>query len=133
MLDADKDEMVKIGRLILTQDNRITDQPIFIVQQKRQYITNPDYNDGYEVWLDDEGNQVDRAEGVDKVYVHDVWEFVTACFTEQGCKDYIARDGHNLRDPRIYAAGSYRNDEYRKVRRALIQIAAIEPPVTPAE
>jgi hypothetical protein len=52
------------------------------------------------------------------------WDFVTACFTEQGCKDYLARDGHNLKEPRIYAAGSYRNSEWQAVRNYLAALAA---------
>ena len=49
----------------------------------------------------------------------DIDVFVTACFTEQGCKDFLARDGHNHRRPFIYAFGSYRNGEYQAVRNIL--------------
>lgn len=59
-----------------------------------------------------------------RLAVFDVWEFVTACFTEKGCKDYLAVNGHNLTEPRIYAAGSYRNEEFRTVREYLLGLAA---------
>ena len=61
--------------------------------------------------------------GWERSYYRDRWEFVTACFTEQGCKDYIAANGHNLTEPRIYAYGSYRNNEFRAVRSALTGMA----------
>lgn len=128
--------MARIGELIRTQDNRITAEPIFIVQQKRRICgVEDDYADGH-MWYDplrcesyDDDEKAERdaereSEDLPPVqwqrggYV-DTWEFVTACFTEQGCKDYIAADGHNLREPRIYAAGSYRNNEWRAVRKYL--------------
>lgn len=140
-VDGAAQAMAEIGRLIATQDNRITDSPIFIVQQKRTYVSEPGYNEDRVQWVTDDddhrvasGEDVERNEryfdehqlepsGWRRMHVHDVWEFVTACFTEQGCKDYIARDGHNLREPRIYAAGSYRNAEWRAVRSYLMALA----------
>lgn len=137
------ERMQQIGELIRTQDNRITDQPIFIVQQKcRIYGVDDDYADGH-MWYDpigvesyDDAGKAERdadreAEGLKPIpwrrggYV-DTWQFVTACFTEQGCKDYIARDGHNLREPRIYAEGSYRNQEWRDVRKFLAELPVLK-------
>lgn len=127
-----------LGELIRTQDNRITDAPIFIVQREcREWGYDSAYCDDF-AWIncssgeceeaDDEKH--DELEGIDaacedtgeweRCYYKDRWEFVTACFTEQGCKDYISANGHNLGKTRIYADGSYRNDEYRTVRQALI-------------
>lgn len=139
------DALARIGELIRTQDNRITDQPIFIVQQKRRICgMDEDYAKDF-MWYDaravesyDEAGKAERdadreAEGLPPIewqrggYI-DIWEFVTACFTEQGCKDYIARDGHNLREPRIYAAGSYRNEEFRAVRKYLAALEASHEP-----
>jgi len=137
------EELAAIGKLIATQDNRATDQPLFIVQQKRRvYGIDPDYG-GEVVWLHCDGFEADEKEFVQleaahdngdddpenwtRISFHDYWEFVTACFTEQGCKDYIARDGHNLNEPRIYAAGSYRNSEFRAIRNWLLSLAAGAP------
>lgn len=136
---ADVGKLAALGHLIATQDNRITAEPIFIVQQKRLYVGDGDYGESRLQWVDDEGREAEPAEadrlereydrhyeipkGWRRLFVFDVWEFVTACFTEQGCKDYLARDGHNLREPRIYAAGSYRNEEWRAVRKFLLSIA----------
>lgn len=128
--------MQRIGELIRTQDNRATDAPIFIVQQrKRIYGMSSEYADEW-VWIDTGGDfdEADELEhlGLDakhdngedtgdwsKTYYRDIWEFVTACFTEQGCQDYIDANGHNLSHPRIYACGSWRNEEFRQVREFL--------------
>jgi hypothetical protein len=131
----------KIGILITTQDNRITDQPMFIVQQRRRmYGLDTGYCENF-IWLcsEDEYNEASAEEadtleaeyqdtgrvkdGWQRTGYTDQWEFVTACFTEQGCIDYLKLDGHNLKEPRIYAEGSYRNDEFRIVRNALIALA----------
>lgn len=139
-LDAeDGARLAAIGELIRTQDNRITDSPIFIVQQRRRiYGIEDGYCENF-VWIDGDNSYTDeeravrdaeRAENEEAEVEYrqcgyiDIWEFVTACFTEQGCKDYLKRDGHNLREPRIYAAGSYRNEEWRFVRKQLLSIAA---------
>jgi hypothetical protein len=136
------EELTRIGKLIVTQDNRYTDQPLFIVQQRRRvYGFDTDYCDNI-VWVcseDDwseaskeEANEFEAAyqetckvkSGWQRTGYMDEWEFVTACFTEQGCKDYLKRDGHNLKEPRIYADGSYRNEEYRTLRNWLMSLAA---------
>lgn len=135
-------ELFTIGNLIATQDNRCTDQPMFLVQQKRRvYGFDPEYGENV-VWLhadgdyteaDDEEHKKFQAdyeenltepEGWVRTSYKDEWEFVTACFTEQGCKDHITSNGHNLKEPRIYADGSYRNFEFREIRNWLLSIAA---------
>lgn len=135
--------LLDISKLLHTQDNRITDQPMFVVQRRvRDYGYDSDHCDDY-VWLDavsGDYNEADEREarildkmderyrdikGWQKVYYRDRWEFVTACFTEQGCKDYIRLDGHNLGETRIYAEGSYRNLEYQAVRNFLMSLTAV--------
>lgn len=133
--------MRAIGQLILTQDNRCTDRPIFIVQEKvRVYGFDSSYSDD-SVWIDMENDYIEATEeeaakleageleggGWQKVYYKDEWVYVTACFTEQGCKDFIARDGHNHGELQIYAHISYRNDEFRAVRDFLVHLA--QPPI----
>lgn len=132
--------MREIGRRLHAQDNRITDQPLFIVQRKRRVTgLDPNYTDSV-VWLSaDEGVEADAEEAgrLEAKYqetleepedwirtgFRDEWVYVTGCFTEQGCKDYLAANGHNLGETRIYADGSYRNGEYRAVRDFLMAIA----------
>lgn len=113
--------LARIGDLLRTQDNRITNAPIFVVQQKRRiYGISREYTDDFEVITGDYGP-------TRRVGYLDTWEFVTACFTEQGCKDYIALNGHNLKEPRIYAEGSFRNHEWRAVRDYLMSVEADTP------
>lgn len=47
----------------------------------------------------------------ERVPVIEFDEFVTACFTEEGCRNYITKNRHNLNKPFIYASSLYRNDE----------------------
>lgn len=129
-------ELYTIGELIRTQDNRITDQPIFVVFQKREIIGSDEHSPSRICWVWD-GEEVSelRAKrlealyqngrdirGYDRYAMQEVDEFVTACFTEHGCKDFLRQNGHNLRQPYIYACGSFRNNEYQLVRNWLAGI-----------
>lgn len=128
--------MQQIGELIRTQDNLATSDPMFLVQERvRIYGVGMNYTDSYE-WVNDDGNVADeeygkslerrQEEGIGgedpwtKTGYIDRWEFVTACFTRQGCERYIALNGHNLNTPRIYVASAYRNKEFIAVRKILM-------------
>jgi hypothetical protein len=130
-------EIVAIAARLHTQDNRITDNPLFAVQQKRVIGgLDDDYADSF-AWISD-GCEVDAEESarldglrrageplpddVRRVGYIERWEFVTGCLTEQGCKDYIACNGHNLKEPRIFAYGSYRNAEFIALRKWLMSL-----------
>lgn len=132
-----RDEYIsKIGHLIRTQDNRATADPIFIVQQKRRiWGMDPDYHEDYK-WIAEDDPEVEAdaelaadlddsdwigepISGWEKRYYVDIWDFVTACFTEQGCQDFIDANRHNLNEPRIYAASAHRNQEFIVVREML--------------
>jgi hypothetical protein len=133
--DAEQaDEALRtIHGLLHTQDNRITAAPMFAVQQKRRvYGIDTEY-EPLIAWTNDEGFEASpedaarfetaydhdcdaEQEGYRRIGYHEYWEFVTGCFTEQGCKDYLARNGHNLNEPRIYAYGTYRNEEWKTIR-----------------
>lgn len=133
-----------IAKQIREQDNRITANPIFIVQQRhRQYGIDPNYCEDI-IWLhSDEGEPVDDDEaerleaefkktgdepdGYTRTAYIDSWEFVTACFTEEGCKDYLRSNGHNLKEPRIYVESGFRNREWEFMREYLM---GIEVPVS---
>jgi hypothetical protein len=133
-------EIVAIIERLHTQDNRITADPLFAVQQKRRiYGVDPERCDAV-VWLDETGDYreadaeehalFEKAEtapdGWYRTGYIDQWEFVTGCFTEQGCKDFIACNGHNLKEPRIYAYGAYRNAEFIALRKWLM---SLRPPL----
>lgn len=129
-------ELYTIGDLIRTQDNRITDQPMFVVFQKREIIGSDEHSPSRICWVRD-GEEVSElrakrlealyqdgrdTRGYDRYAMQEVDEFVTACFTEHGCKEYLRQNGHNLRLPYIYACGSFRNNEYQLVRNWLAGI-----------
>lgn len=143
------EELRRIGHLIRTQDNRGTDQPLYIVQQKKRiygfgegYGTGTTWIDKNDGELNDKEQKYHERRWMNNRYVpddlvrigyEDIWEFVTSCFTKQGCQDFIDRDGHNLNEPRItetkaepilevYADGSYRNAEYRTIRNWLMSL-----------
>jgi hypothetical protein len=137
------ERLAETGNLIRTQDNRITDQPIFVVEKSVIIITDPDYGYDDEEWINTESGEYEKANKTKarrldvlddsgretgdwkKFYLKETWEFVTACFTEKGCKDYLNANGHNLGKTRIYAYGSYRNYEYRDIRNYLIMQASV--------
>ncbi|EFO4380181.1 ead/Ea22-like family protein [Escherichia coli] len=127
-----------IGENIRTQDNRITSNPMFCVYQKREIVVDADYDYDRIVWVDEDGNEANKLqsrrlellhenfreppEKWRRVAVKDIDEFVTCCFTEQGCKDYLAANGHNLRLPFIYVKSGFRNAEYISIRNWLAGI-----------
>lgn len=131
-----------IGKLLREQDNRATDAPIFLVEEKRRfYGLDTDYADADEVvWLDGPNDNeeatpeehakleaaLDNGEDIESNWTRtafkDEWQFVTACFTEEGCKDYLRVNGYNLRETRIYATGSYQNEEFRLIRQFLMSL-----------
>lgn len=135
-------EILEIAQRLATQDNRATDAPIFIVEEKRRlYGFDTDYaSDDEIVWRHSDGEEASRKERarLDAMYEAgkdapeewtrtaylDQWHFVTACFTEAGCNEYIRVNKHNHRgELRVYAAGSWRNAEWRTLREWLLSIA----------
>lgn len=127
-----------IARDIQSQDNRATSLPIFAVQQKRRQTgIDTMYTDDI-VWVDSEGEASaeeheklereyqengDEPDGWTRTGYVDTWEFVTACFTEAGCNEYIAQNSHRLNEPRVYAYSGYRNDEWQAVRDFIVRVA----------
>lgn len=110
-----------IGEQIRTQDNLATELPIFYVQSRRRiYGLQTDWSDeqvylydGDEIteWEPNENERVslrsldekgELPDAVSKCGYTDIWITATACFTRKGCEDYLAVNGHNLTDPRIY-------------------------------
>jgi len=117
-------ELKELSHEINTQDNLCTAHPFYIVQQKKR-IYNVEGSDDV-VWLfDGEEIREDLSKELTKQYENgeyistrcelvgyvDYWEFVTGCFTRKGAEDYIAVNGHNLTEPRIYVESLYRNRE----------------------
>lgn len=146
VLEAQLSKLSAIGSLIRSQDNRCTDQPMFAVMEKRSLPTLDTHDHDRIDWVETETGDYCLADetkarrlealhqgyretpGWERYAMKDIDVFVTACFTEQGCKDFLARDGHNHRSPFIYAFGSYRNGEYQAVREFLKSLPDIAKP-----
>jgi hypothetical protein len=135
-------ELIDIQKAIRTQDNRATGNPIFAVQQRRRiWGMDPNYTDEV-CYVSDEDPEVvicsddpnERKafreleerhwkgddDGWSRSGFKDEWEFVQPFFTEKGAEDYIRRNGHNLKEPRIFVYGGYRNIEWGTIRRFLL-------------
>lgn len=65
------EEVIKqIKKELLTQDNRITDQPMFLVMEKKEYPTSEYYSYSRSFWVGDEGEIGETLEDV-KEYLRD--------------------------------------------------------------
>ncbi len=138
-----KNNLKDIGNSIRTQDNRCTSDPLFIVYQKRRiYGIDTSLTDDI-VWRDNvegyEANE-DEVQYLEKIYDEsfgepDGWDrtgyvdidvFVTACFTEEGAKNYIEVNGHRLKNPYIFVDTLYRNKEMILVRESIKRLPTIQ-------
>jgi hypothetical protein len=123
-------EILAIARRLHTQDNRITSQPA-VRRAAEEKCRRPGgrLSTSSGCWVNGDSEDISDAEDVAKLEaafarlartrlahvasgIAHHWEFVTGCLTEQGCKDFIACNGHNLNEPRIYAYSAYRNAEF---------------------
>lgn len=80
-------------------------------------------------FMDNEIKLIDEEEGTEEwryLAIKDVDEFVTACFTEHGCEEYLKVNGHNLRRPFIYVFSGNRNAEFISLRKLMIDAAKEE-------
>lgn len=142
------EEFFAIAELLRTQDNARTAHAMFRVDQKqRDYGFDPDCSDQW-VLLDSEGNEIDNPDliqdweewdssisydvssfeskheytpgDIRRVYFQDRWETVAVFFTRAGAEDYIMRNAHRLKEPRIDVDSAYRNDEWIMIREWLM-------------
>lgn len=134
-----------IGHKLLTQDNQITAEPMFTVQQrKRLYGFDASWRDFETVWLHQDGEEADAEEAAslearyqgdgadggeteidchERVGYMDIWETVTVCFTQAQADLYIKEQAHNLTDPRVYVNTFNRNREMIAIRAFLLCLA----------
>jgi hypothetical protein len=123
-------KMIDIGRLINTQDNRCTSEPMFCVQGRRRIygfdtqwtddIAWIDTSDGaYEVEKPDDEQETDT---IIKTGYIDVWETLMVAFTEEACKEHLELNGHNYggyKEVRIYVESFRRCPEMIAIRKFL--------------
>ena len=129
--------LAEMGRNVNTQDNRITSDPIFLVQEKRRFLGDADADDSY-VWYNRHWDQVDAElaaqldqweeensgdlTGYTKYYYREVYVTVQPFFTEAEAQRYIDSNAHRMSEPRIYVDSAYRNREWQTIREFLSQI-----------
>ncbi len=126
----------RMQKSLNTQDGRCTADPFFCVFQKSEIVVDAEYDHDKIIWWNSE-YYVEACERTERwlnyrhasyrstgpwvsLAIKEVDEFVTACFTEQGCKDFLSIQGHNLRKPFIYATSLFRNHEMIAMREALM-------------
>lgn len=119
-----KPEISEIAKRLRCQDNRCTAEPMFCVQKKVRdigYI--PDYCEDT-VWINMQSGDFEETEphakGSEEFGYKERWETVMVAFTEEGCKDYLRQNGHNLGETRIYVESFRRCDEMIAVREMLL-------------
>jgi len=136
-----------LAEQLRTQDNAITENPIFVVQQRRRlYGYNSDeYSQedcvvGIEWFSDEYQDEADEAqhkafqaywrehheepEGWRRVGYIDLWEFVQPFLTRKGAEKFIAENRHNLKSPRVYVESGYRNGEWKFLREFIQGVGA---------
>lgn len=133
-----------IGEALATQDNRITANPVFVVQRSRRtYGFDPNYTEDSIAWIDTECVEVsadeyealeakweesgDEPDGYTRTAYVDTWEYVMPFFTERAAQRYIDENGHNhggKEHLRIYVESGYRNHEWSEIRAACVATRA---------
>lgn len=136
--------ITEIGALLKTQYNRITAEPIFMVQERhRVYGMDPGYSEDYQ-WEEVESGDfvhatpeqaaeldrllrahlptyIDDVE-FDQVWYTDIWVNVQPFFTEAAAQEWITRNQHNYEHPlRIYAKSAHNNPEWKAIRKWLME------------
>lgn len=128
-----------LAKRLKTQDNRITENPMFCVQIKVRDV-------GYDVnfthghcWHNSEEDETihdddpgfaaePQGDGWEEFGYKDRWETVMIAFTEEGCRQYLELNGHNDRrrahngEVRIYVESFNRCPEMIAIREALMEL-----------
>lgn len=132
------DSLATIADRLRTQDNRYTENPMFCVQILKRdsgfdaswYENQCWFSPHLSEWIYDDDKDFKEPKTKDgwngPFGYQDRWETVMAAFTEEGCKQYIERNGHNDRrrafrgQVRIYVESFNRCAEMIAIREALM-------------
>jgi hypothetical protein len=131
-------ELLEISQRLKAQDNRCTAEPLFCLQMLcRDVAYDPGWVDNHcwhnmgtmeTVYDDDPDFKEPEGEGWQEHGYVDRWETVMVAFTEQGLKDYMVLDGHNVErrafrgKTRIYIETFRRCDEMIAIRKYLMSL-----------
>ncbi len=142
------DMYLDLAKELRTQDNRATSYPMFVVRDQRWDMCDDSDADRF-VWthngylvedqellaeLEKQRRNHPDFEGEleleDETYRHQgerkTTEYVTTCFTQQGADAYIEMHRHNLHDPYVYVASGHKNEEWKAVRRLLLNLGGVD-------
>lgn len=145
MAEFDLAEIERVATLLATQDNAITSDPIFMVQQRhRQYGMDEEYCEKYcFVHGDDSDHEVNEESDPTRFarfsdgnfgdedpefwtrtgYV-DTWQNIQPFLTRDAAEEFRKREAHNLGPTRIYVESGHRNAEWKWLRALLPAVAA---------
>lgn len=133
-----ENDLASIGERLRTQDNRITQNPMFCVQiLQRDVGFDIGYSDNKCWWhsadleavYDDDPDFKGEPEDTEfdgPFGYKDRWETVMVAFTEKGCEEYLELNGHNDRrrafrgKVRIYVESFNRCPEMIAIREFLL-------------
>ena len=124
-------DLLSISERLKTQDNRITQNPMFCVQIKRRDVGYDSSYSDTRCWHDSANEQTiydddpdfkePEGDEWDEFGYIDRWETVMVAFTEVGCQEYINLNGHNHSgELRIYVESFNRCPEMIAIREALM-------------
>jgi hypothetical protein len=139
-------EISELRNNLKTQDNRSTAKPIFfLLQEKRTYVCHEEYDSGYEedIWVERLSgdycrfkSQADviswlkenypehtgQVQGIhwDTFKMGCYWNTVNVFFTEEGYKQHLLLNEHNLGEHRLYVIHAFRNPEIELVQKVIL-------------
>lgn len=128
-----------LAELLRTQDNQCTHLPVFMVQREKLVTgLDPDYCETIGWFHCDSRGPLneDEAKELEESYEEtgDIpedyhrtgyayeWENVQPFLTEEGAKEYIRINGHNLGKTRIYVESGFRNAEWAFIRELVLEL-----------
>lgn len=136
--DIDAETLRTMGANIRTQYNAGTADPMFVVFQKKMVAGLESGYEDFWLWVSNDDGDYEEADAETAVVLkrlHDeggplvigartykrtgcrwIDIFCAAFLTQKGAEDYLACNGHNLKQPFIYVHGMYRNAEMIAVR-----------------
>ncbi len=123
--------LLKIGEKLRTQDNRMTANPMFCVQEKKRVVGMDSGISDNTVWVNSTSGEIeesatepyDNKGDWEEFGVLEYWETVMVAFTEAGCEQYLKLNGHNHRgETRIYVESFNRCPEMIAIRDYLLSL-----------
>lgn len=120
-LKRDFKTITKTGENMLTQSNRGTQYPLFVIQDvERRSPTIHEDPDGTDT--DDDGNEYEYVEV--KVFNLKAGVF----FTEKAAQEHIDENSYHYTKPTIYVVSAWRNPEMQALMRQTINIEGKDLP-----